>query len=353
MENEKNNEIIENHELMISKKFPYKYNNIHSYKERNNNIFNKIKRNFEQLSTKSKSMTATIKYEYTISKIKSKIENKIIKNENKAYSQLNSTENILRTQSRILTNKPKNEFFLLKNEYSYRNKGFENFNLNNVCGSSHHKKKTKSIINKKYQQIYKNNLNNFDNAKENENFKVIKEYKLNYFCDTSDNIHNDAKVQSHYENLDTKNIDKNNKLQISKNDSFLNCEKNKNTEKEFNKKLTQENTYSTNEIKFLPESISEIKTENNFSDDKKINNNKYIFPKKENIPYNIKYKILNSNINRNKKNIKNDFNKFLSGGSVRNPKKIKILKKIIKQWIKWYIIKNMIFGINISAKIIV
>ena len=43
MENEKNNEIIENHELMITKKFPYKYNNIHSYKERNNNIFNKIK----------------------------------------------------------------------------------------------------------------------------------------------------------------------------------------------------------------------------------------------------------------------------------------------------------------------
>ena len=158
MENEKNNEIIENHELMITKKFPYKYNNIHSYKERNNNIFNKIKRNFEQLSTKSKSMTATIKYEYTISKNQSKIENKI-KNENKAYSQLNSTKNILRTQSRILTNKPKNEFFLLKNEYSYRNKGFENFNLKNVCGSSHHKKKTKSIINKKYQQIYKNNLN--------------------------------------------------------------------------------------------------------------------------------------------------------------------------------------------------
>ena len=360
MENEKNNEIIENHELMITKKFPYKYNNIHSYKERNNNIFNKIKRNFEQLSTKSKSMTATIKYEYTISKNQSKIENKI-KNENKAYSQLNSTENILRTQSRILTNKPKNEFFLLKNEYSYRNKGFENFNLNNVCGSSHHKKKTKSIINKKYQQIYKNNLNNFDNAKENENFKVIKEYKLNYFCDTSDNIHNDAKVQSHYENLDTKNIDKNNKLQISKNDSFLNCEKNKNTEKEFNKKLTQENTYSTNEIKFLPESISEIKTENNFSDDKKINNNKYIIPKKENIQYNIKYKILNSTMNRNKKNIKNDFNKFLNGGSVHNSKKNKNFEEINKTmdkmvynkkydfWNKYFCQNNSLRG-NITNK---
>lgn len=135
MEENKTNEIIQNKELITNTQFPYKYNNNLSQKGKYTNLFIKrIKRNSAQISPCSSSMTTTIKYEYTISKNNSIKENKL-KNENDiCYTQLNTTENILRTQSRILTNKPDDEFYLLKSEYTYRNKGFENFNMNKVCG---------------------------------------------------------------------------------------------------------------------------------------------------------------------------------------------------------------------------
>ena len=107
MEENKTNEIIERKELITNTKFPYKYNNNLSQKGKYTNLFIKrIKRNSAQISPCSSSMTTTIKYEYTISKNNSIKENKL-KNENDiCYTQLNTTENILRTQSRILTNKP-------------------------------------------------------------------------------------------------------------------------------------------------------------------------------------------------------------------------------------------------------
>ena len=137
MEENKTNEIINNKELINKTKFPYQYSNTLSPKGKYTNLFIKrIKRNSAQISPCSSSMTTTIKYEYTISKNNAIKENKL-KNENDIYyTQLNTTENILRTQSRILTSKPDEEFFLLRNDHAYRNKGFENFNMNKVCGSS-------------------------------------------------------------------------------------------------------------------------------------------------------------------------------------------------------------------------
>ena len=78
---------------------------------------------------------------------------------------------ILRTQSRILNNKNNEDYLMLKSEYSYRNKGFENFDMDKVFGSSYHK--NKKIISKKSSQ-------KFDNNNNNEKIKIFKKYSLGY-----------------------------------------------------------------------------------------------------------------------------------------------------------------------------
>lgn len=346
MEENKTNEIIERKELITNTKFPYKYNNNLSQKGKYTNLFIKrIKRNSAQISPCSSSMTTTIKYEYTISKNNSIKENKL-KNENDiCYTQLNTTENILRTQSRILTNKPDDEFYLLKSEYTYRNKGFENFNMNKVCGSSHHKKK-KNIMNQKLKQICKNNLNNLNYLKEN--IQVIKEYKLNY------NYNNDITKGTENENINDQEQNNNkdeNKNQILKTDYYINTDKNNQTEYDTNKKINHDS-----EIKFLPKFNSEIKTEKNSIYNTYSKSCKNIFPKKENLPYNLKYQIYNST-----QKYQNDFNNFLKGYDVLFPKKNKKIEennktmdkiKLNKKydfWNKYYRQNNSIRG-NISKK---
>ena len=315
MENNKTDEIIDNQELINTVKIPYKCTNIFSPKEKNHVFFVKrMRRKTEQISPSSSSMTTTIKYEYTISKNNPIKENQI-KNEHDIYYQLNTTENILRTQSRILTNKPDDEYYLLKNGYSYRKKGFENFNMNKVCGSSHHKKK-KNIINQKLKQINKKNLNDINELKEN--FKVIKEYKLNYNYD--DNI----TKESDYENIDYKNNNNNtnidNKIKILKNDYYINTYNNsKNNKYDANKKMNKD-CLKLNEIKFLSEFIPETKSEKKFLNDTNSKSSKYFSPQKEYIPNNIKYKIFNT-----AQKYKNDFNNFLCGGSIHHFKKNKNL----------------------------
>lgn len=350
MENNKTNEIIDNQELINTAKFPYKYTNIFSPKENNNDFFVKrMRRKTEQLSPSSSSMTTTIKYEYTISKNNPLKENQI-KNEHDIYSQLNTTENILRTQSRILTNKPDDEFFLLKNGYSFRNKGFENFNMNKVCGSSHHKKK-KNIINQKLQQINKKNFNNINELKEN--FKVIKEYKLNY------NYDNNITKESDYENKDYKNNYNNNihnTIKILKSDYYINTDNNyKHIPYDANKKINY-NCLHTNEIKFLSDFIPETKTEKKFLKDTNSKSSKYISPQKEYIPNDIKCKIFNT-----AQKYKNDFNNFLCGGSIHHFKKNKYLNEKNKTmnkielnkknnfWNKYYSQDNKIRG-NVTNK---
>jgi len=348
MEEKKANEIINNKELISNTKHPYKFSNILSPKGKYTDLYiKKIKRKSAQISPNSRSMTTTIKYEYTISKKNSINENKV-KNENDFYyAHLNTTENILPTQSRILTNKPDDEFFLLKSGYTYRNKGFENFNMNKVCGSSHHKKK-KNIANQKLKQICKDNLNNLNYLKEN--IHLIKEYKLNY------NYNDNILKESDNENINDK--DQDNKYDDTKNqilDYYINNDNNNYTEYETYKKLNQD-ILDKNEIKFLPEFNSEQKSEQKFTNNTYNKSTKYIFPQKENIPYNLK----NQLFNRTQK-YKNNFNNFLKGIGAHFPKKSKKFEENNKTmnktgvnkkydfWSKYYSQNNSIRG-NITKK---
>ena len=301
-----NQNSITTRELIKVSKFPEEYKNNISF--RNNNLINRLTKNSPQLS--SKSMTTTIKYEFTISR-KNPTKEKQIKNEHDVISQSLSNGKILRTQSRILNNKHDEDVLLLKNEYTYRNRGFENFNMNKVCGSSYHKNK-RNIPNKVLKQIGKNNLN--------EDIKVVKEYKLNYVNDIFDE--NDNKDLNN-EKINSKiNINNGNKYEISKNAYYTDKEENTNINKN---NLNKNNLLDNNKkIQFLHESVSEIKSKNKLI---KNNNNKikYLIPQKrnlENISLNLKNKILGINENASKIKNKNNSNIFLLKNNL-NKKKYK------------------------------
>ena len=259
-------------------------------------------------------MTTTIKYEFSISK-NDTIKERRTKNEHDLIKQSLSYGKILRTQSRILNNKLDENDLLVKNEYTYRNrnKGFENFNMNKVCGSSYHKHK-KNIVNKLLKQIGKNNLN--------ENIKVIKEYKLNYAKDILDE--DEIKMDFDYEKINPK-INKNvngSKIEISKNDYYTDKDVNF---ANINKNNLNKNTllnYGNKEIKFHQESFLEIKNKNKLIKNKN-NKIKYLISQKcniENTPFNIKNKILNINGDKSKPKNKNNSNIFLAKNNLKKMK---------------------------------
>ena len=274
-------------------RFPEEFKN--NFSSRDNNLINRLKKNSRPIS--SRSMTTTIKYEFTISR-NNPIKERQIKNDHDAISQSLSNGKVLRTQSRILNNKHDEDGLSLRNEYTYRNRGFENFNMNKVCGSSYHKNK-RNIPNKVLKQIVKNNLN--------DNIKVIKEYKLNYVKDIFDE--NDNKDLNNEKINAKNNITNGNKYEISKISYYTDKEENTNTNKNY---LNKNNLLDNNKgIKLLHESVSEIKNKNKLIKSNKI---KYLIHQKgnpDNLPFNIKNKILSINGNESKIKNKNNSNVFL------------------------------------------
>ena len=274
-------------------RFPEEFKN--NFSSRDNNLINRLKKNSRPIS--SRSMTTTIKYEFTISR-NNPIKERQIKNDHDTISQSLSNGKVLRTQSRILNNKHDEDGLSLRNEYTYRNRGFENFNMNKVCGSSYHKNK-RNIQNKVLKQIGKNNLN--------DNIKVIKEYKLNYVKDIFDE--NDNKDLNNEKINAKNNITNGNKYEISKISYYTDKEENTNTNKNY---LNKNNLLDNNKgIKLLHESVSEIKNKNKLIKSNKI---KYLIHQKgnpDNLPFNIKNKILSINGNESKIKNKNNSNVFL------------------------------------------
>ena len=274
-------------------RFPEEFKN--NFSSRDNNLINRLKKNSRPIS--SRSMTTTIKYEFTISR-NNPIKERQIKNDHDTISQSLSNGKVLRTQSRILNNKHDEDGLSLRNEYTYRNRGFENFNMNKVCGSSYHKNK-RNIPNKVLKQIGKNNLN--------DNIKVIKEYKLNYVKDIFDE--NDNKDLNNEKINAKNNITNGNKYEISKISYYTDKEENTNTNKNY---LNKNNLLDNNKgIKLLHESVSEIKNKNKLIKSNKI---KYLIHQKgnpDNLPFNIKNKILSINGNESKIKNKNNSNVFL------------------------------------------
>ena len=297
--NEYQSEFINNPDLISVSKFPNNYNKFLSFQE--NYIPNRLRKKSRQLA--SKSIKATIKYEYSISKNNSIKEN-LPKNEHDKINQKSlSYGKILRTQSRILNNLH-DEILLVKSQYTCRNKGFENLNMDKVCGSSYRKilkDNNNNIINN-------NNVNNqFDNNNNlQENIKVIKEYTINY--DNKIYNENDAKMKLHKENKNILNQD--NKYFLPVGDNHINKNKMENS-KNNDINLNIDKKKDDNEIYIIPyKEESETKIKKLLSNDKnKHNKIKNLIYQKENIPFNIKNKLFNSKeniytpINKNNSNI--------------------------------------------------
>ena len=289
--NEYQSEFLKTQELMSLTKIPIDYSKSLSFKENYNP--NRLRKKSRQLA--SKSIKATIKYKYSISK-NNTIKENLKKNEhNKINQKLLSCGKILRTQSRILNN-IHDEILTVKNQYSYRNKGFENLNMDKVCGSSYRK----LLKNKNNNNNIINNNNeirqNDNNGDLQENIKVIKEYTINYdnqICDEKD-----MKMK-----LNKENINQDKKYFLSEGDNHINkIESSKNNNIDFNNDKRDDN-----EIYIISnEEESEKKIKNSLSND---NNNqrkiKNLISQKVNIPFNIKYKLFNSKYNFSPKNKKN------------------------------------------------
>ena len=285
--NEYQSEFINNPDLISVSKFPNNYNKFLSFKE--NYIPNRLRKKSRQLA--SKSIKATIKYEYSISKNNSIKEN-LAKNEHDKINQKSlSYGKILRTQSRILNN-IHDEILLVKSQYTCRNKGFENLNMDKVCGSSYRKmlkdKKNNNNI------IDNNNVNKQfdDNDSLQENIKVIKEYTINY----DNKIYNDNNTKKKFDKGNENILNQDNIYFLPVGDHHMNkIENSKNDDINLNIDKKKDD----NEIHIIPyKEESETKIKKLLSNDKnkhnKIKNSIYI---KENIPFNIKNKLLNSKEN--------------------------------------------------------
>ena len=278
MENEKSNEFDNNQDLGSITEFQDGYNNIISYTD--NNMINNLKRKSRQLS--SKSMTTTIKYICTISKNDTIRENKF-KKDNDLINKSLMNGTILRTQSRILNNKNNEDYLMLKSEYSYRNKGFENFDMDKVFGSSYHK--NKKIISKKSSQ-------KFDNNNNNENIKIFKKYTLNYNKDNSEENNKETINRENKERIN-QNIENNNsnKLKLLKNDYYNDINKT-NKYVDLNSKIKKDKgeINKTNEIKLITDETSKIKRQTKLPNDNIKENS---IKQKQNLPFNIKQQIIN------------------------------------------------------------
>ena len=278
MENEKSNEFDNNQDLGSITEFQDGYNNRISYTD--NNMINNLKRKSRQLS--SKSMTTTIKYICTISKNDTIRENKF-KKDNDLINKSLMNGTILRTQSRILNNKNNEDYLMLKSEYSYRNKGFENFDMDKVFGSSYHK--NKKIISKKSSQ-------KFDNNNNNEKIKIFKKYSLNYNKDNSEENNKETINRENKERIN-QNIENNNsnKLKLLKNDYYNDINKtNKYMDLNSKIKKNKDEINKTNETKLITDEISKIKSQPKLPNE---NIKKNSIKQKQSLPFNIKQQIIN------------------------------------------------------------
>ena len=276
----------------------------------------------------TKSITTTIKYEY-------KSSNDSFKN-NEKKDNINSLKNdkystILRSQSSLLNNRPTDNFYKknINNEISnYKskknkndkkekivlsssNKGFKNFNLNKVCGSSHPLKE-------------KNKKDNEENKENKKNeYKFIKSYTLKY----------DYKEENDY------SINNNNKRKTPK---FLN----ENNDMDNNK--INVNRINNNEVLLLPESQESKIYE-------KSNKHKSLSCNNLNNNYQIQRKVEEENKIDNNNNGIYD-NKKILDKNIHNLKMRAISKKDINPYVKFeennktnnnIIIKsNLIYSLN-------
>ena len=263
-------------------------------------IENKINKKYNKTKCITKSLIKTIKYEYKISNENNKNNHNINYNDKKAnYSTL------LRNHSNILNNKPLDSFFdksrntidnneinnnkirKIKNKtkkvnknsntqssINGRNKGFENFSLNKVCGSSHPSKE-KNSRNDDY--IKKSTIERLSNT--NYEYKYIKSYILNYnYKENSNNLNNEY-YNNNFNNNDKNNIIVNNRIDKNFNNNdkaVVNSNKNKILNDYNNfifedkaKQNLKDLNNKTNKKLFLPDSL-EIK------DSKKTINNQSI-----------------------------------------------------------------------------
>ena len=275
-----------NQDSISTSKFSNEGNNFFPLSE--NYIPQRLKKKASQLS--SKSITTTVKFEYTISRNNSMKQN-LLKNEKEIKRIASfSSGNILRTQSRIL-NSQKDEPILIKKEYTCRNKVFENLDMDKICGSSYRKiMKDKNnidgIINSKGNNNDTEQINNNGKDDVKENIKVIKEYTINY----------DKKIFLE----DEKEVKMKPRKKLGKDysDKYNIKNPNSNTKKQ---NLIIDKSQEC-EIMYIPKAKSEVKNK------KKLNNEKhkklkYLIGQKENIPFNIKTKSLN--IKENKFNCEN------------------------------------------------
>ena len=280
----------------------------------------------------SKSLTTTVKFEYTITRNNS-IKDNLTKNESEVKKITSfSGGNILRTQSRILNNK-KDEPLLLKKDYIYRNKVFENLNMDKICGSSYRKlMKDKNSINSdninNNNNIISSNNNNAEQINSNdkndikENIKVTKEYTINY--DNKIYVQNEKELkmkqrkknnkfnkQNKKLNPKNKKINQENKYILTKGDYY--SDKNGINNNENNNKKKQNlmiEKRKENEIMYIPQAKSEVKIKKKLYNEKH-QKLKYLIGQKENIPFNIKTKILDIKGNKFNHENRNNSNLFL------------------------------------------
>lgn len=279
----------------------------------------------------SKSITTTIKCEYKTTTNNS-LKNNKTKDNDTNYIKDEKCSTILRSQSNILNNRPTDSFCIKntnvsnyeKNNHKYKqnnkkNKGFENFNLNKVCGSSHPIKQ----INNKNNNLIKKEEKNEINKKENNNneYKYFKSYTIKYdYQEEENNITIDNnKVKNNkllVENNQIYNYRlKNNTLLTKNNNEIYNHENNliKNKEKILLLPKKQE-LYS--KIKKKPQKKHSLSTKNLLIETKNDNENKInIGNNKINQNYNKNNNKINKFILYNDKNIffkdeenKNDYN---------------------------------------------
>ena len=323
---EANSNSLTNRDFISTSKFSNERNNFFPLNE--SYFPHRLKKKSSQMS--SKSITTTVKFEYTITRNNS-IKDNLTKNESEVKKITSfSGGNILRTQSRILNNK-KDEPLLLKKDYIYRNKVFENLNMDKICGSSYRKlMKDKNSINS--DNINNNNIissnNNAEQINSNdkndikENIKVTKEYTINY--DNKIYVQNEKELkmkqrkknnkfnkQNKKLNPKNKKINQENKYILTKGDYY--SDKNGINNNENNNKKKQNlmiEKRKENEIMYIPQAKSEVKIKKKLYNEKH-QKLKYLIGQKENIPFNIKTKILDIKGNKFNHENRNNSNLFL------------------------------------------
>ena len=284
-------------------------NNILDFRDEKDFISYKINKRTNRRLV-SKSITTTIKYEYK--SLNDNIKNDKINNNKKKEN----CSSILRTQSSIINNRPydslskkikaNNEIKNYKSKrekkkynkinedkinFTTSNRGFENFSLSRVCGSSHPPPPQKQKEQKTNNEIDNINKNEIDN-----NYNFIKSYTLNYnykkiYEETNSFINN--KNNENNNCLDKTNVNKNEE-KIENNIKFLRDK----SEQDNVNNLSKTNSQN---LFLLPES-TEIKNKHNDKIKKSLsssNINYYNYQKNNNDSLNNKTMSFNR-LNKNK-----------------------------------------------------